>query len=116
MPNNTLTRLEELLKKGTQGARDVNTLAGKPHREVFCGRVLICDCGDTNVEMSDEEIEANAQLIAELHNAAPALIAIARATQAIAVEYRGGKLTTLGERGRIRLWEELDSALAAVED
>ncbi len=56
--------------KHTPAPWDINTLAGPQLREVFAGDVLICDCGATNVEMEDIEIEANARLIA----AAPELL------------------------------------------
>lgn len=48
--------------KHTPGTLEVNTLAGTPYREVFCGDILIADTGCGPMVTTDE-IEANAARI-----------------------------------------------------
>ena len=52
----------------------VNTFAGRPNSEVFSNDTLICDCRATNVEMTSEEIEANAEFIVRAVNSHQALL------------------------------------------
>jgi hypothetical protein len=51
----------------TQPPYEVNTLAGRPNREVFAGNILIADCG-CGPGLSLEDIEDNTKFIANACN------------------------------------------------
>lgn len=93
----------------TPGLWEVNTVAGKPYREVFSGDVLVCDCGATNVEMEPEEIEANARLI----SAAPDLLKALKRILPAAADSKHRDFSDLaGNEDTLR--EMLTAAVAAI--
>jgi len=122
MPNNTLTRLEELLKKATPGPWSLD----EHYQSYIWGPnsdMVADDGGDEEGTLTrmrgvgaNLPLAINGQLIAELHNAAPALIAIARAAEAWRDAKQAVEMNQMcSEQWLANAEAALRSALAAVE-
>ena len=123
MPNNLISRIEGLLEKATKAGWDWDT-----YNTVFAGSestkdlVEICtipddpETGESPKRSRDEwypESAANAQLIAELRNAAPALMDALSAAKELCKVIENGHIRYVNETLE---YEALRSKLAALEE